>query len=147
MRIDLPVKAFVPPGWLAQESLRLELYRRIGMARDHEALDDDPRRDRGPLRRACPIAGRGPVRDRVAPPVGRGAGVREITTFKEQVRVEPLVLSEAVRVGLSERIAGATYHAAQPTLNLPPERVFGADLVRWVEARAARRPWESGTAA
>ena len=38
LRIDLPVKAFVPPGWLAQESLRLELYRRIGMARDHEAL-------------------------------------------------------------------------------------------------------------
>ena len=38
LRIDLPVKAFIPPGWLAQESLRLELYRRIGMARDHEGL-------------------------------------------------------------------------------------------------------------
>ena len=38
LRIDLQVKAFVPPGWLAQESLRLELYRRIGMARDHEGL-------------------------------------------------------------------------------------------------------------
>jgi transcription-repair coupling factor (superfamily II helicase) len=31
LRIDLPVKAFVPPGWVAQESLRLELYRRISM--------------------------------------------------------------------------------------------------------------------
>ena len=29
LRIDLPVRAFVPPGWVAQESLRLELYRRI----------------------------------------------------------------------------------------------------------------------
>ena len=38
LRIDLPVKAFIPPGWLAQEALRLELYRRIGMARDHEGL-------------------------------------------------------------------------------------------------------------
>src|SRR5215211_6478956 len=38
LRIDLPVKAFVPPGWLAQEALRLELYRRIGMAKEHEAL-------------------------------------------------------------------------------------------------------------
>ena len=38
LRIDLPVKAFIPPGWVAQEALRLELYRRIAMARDHEAL-------------------------------------------------------------------------------------------------------------
>src|SRR5881398_1764614 len=27
VRIDLPVKAFVPQGWIEQESLRLELYR------------------------------------------------------------------------------------------------------------------------
>ena len=38
MRIDLPVKAFVPPGWVAQEALRLDLYRRISTAGDHEQL-------------------------------------------------------------------------------------------------------------
>ena len=31
-------QAFVPPGWVAQESLRLELYRRISLAADHDAL-------------------------------------------------------------------------------------------------------------
>src|SRR5919106_1307953 len=39
LRIDLPVKAFVPPGWVAQESLRLELYRRISLTGDHDELD------------------------------------------------------------------------------------------------------------
>ena len=38
LRIDLPVRAFIPPGWVAQESLRLELYRRISLAADHDAL-------------------------------------------------------------------------------------------------------------
>src|SRR5205814_638695 len=38
IRIDIPVHAFVPPEWLGQESLRLELYRRIAMAADHESL-------------------------------------------------------------------------------------------------------------
>src|SRR5262249_42320286 len=38
LRIDLHVKAFVPPGWVAQEALRLELYRRISMAGAHEVL-------------------------------------------------------------------------------------------------------------
>ena len=39
LRIDLPVKAFVPPGWVAQEALRLELYRRISLAPDHATLE------------------------------------------------------------------------------------------------------------
>ena len=39
IRIDLPVKAFVPPGWVAQEALRLDLYRRISTAADHRTLD------------------------------------------------------------------------------------------------------------
>src|SRR5213078_335374 len=29
VRIDLPVRAFIPMGWVGQEALRLELYRRI----------------------------------------------------------------------------------------------------------------------
>ena len=38
VRIDLPVRAFIPPGWLEQESLRLELYRRISTARSADQL-------------------------------------------------------------------------------------------------------------
>ena len=39
LRIDLPVKAFVPPGWVAQEALRLDLYRRISTSGDHATLE------------------------------------------------------------------------------------------------------------
>ena len=38
IRVDLPVKAFVPVGWVGQEALRLELYRNIATAGDHERL-------------------------------------------------------------------------------------------------------------
>ena len=146
LRIDLPVKAFVPPGWLAQEALRLELYRRIGMARDHEALA---------MIRDETIDRFGALPDSVQVLFAIASlrlsalalGVEEITTYREQVRVKPIVLSDVVEIGLSALIPGATYADATGTLNLVPERVFGADLVRWVEARmrqAAGEPAESG---
>ena len=65
LRIDLPVKAFVPPGWVAQEALRLELYRRISLAARPRDPRADPHRDRRPLRRPA-RRGRDAVRDRVA---------------------------------------------------------------------------------
>ena len=46
VRIDLPVRAFIPPGWVAQESLRLELYRRISTGGRSRRARADPRRDR-----------------------------------------------------------------------------------------------------
>ncbi len=60
-------------------------------------------------------------------------GVEEIATFREQVRIRPVALSDALVSDLEVRVYGATYHAEKQTLNLVPERVFGVDLVRWVE--------------
>jgi hypothetical protein len=40
-----------------------------------------------------------------------------------------------VELGLSALIPGAAFVEATSTLNLKPDRVFGVDLVRWVEAR------------
>jgi transcription-repair coupling factor (superfamily II helicase) len=62
-------------------------------------------------------------------------GLREITTFREQVRLSPVSLSEPLRLDLPDRIPGASFHATKATLNLAPERIFGIDLVRWIEAR------------
>jgi transcription-repair coupling factor (superfamily II helicase) len=146
LRIDLPVKAFVPPGWLAQESLRLELYRRIGMARDHEALA---------MIRGETIDRFGALPDPVEVLFAiaslrlsaMAVGVEEITTYREQVRAKPLILDDVVEIGLSALIPGATYADATRTLNLVPERVFGVDLVRWVESRvrqATGEPAEPG---
>jgi transcription-repair coupling factor (superfamily II helicase) len=134
LRIDLPVKAFVPPGWVAQESLRLELYRRISLAADHEVLAEirDETVDRyGALPEQVEVLfAIASLRLTAA-----RLGVEEITTYRDQVRLTPLVIDDRMLVDLAERIPGATFHAAKGTLNLAPERVFGVELVRWVEAR------------
>ncbi len=146
LRIDLPVKAFIPPGWLAQEALRLELYRRIGLARDHEglAMIRDETADRfgalpDPVQVLFAI---GSLRL-----TAQSLGVEEITTYRDQVRLKPVTLSEVVELGLSAVIKGATFAEPTRTLNLVPDRVFGADLVGWVESalrRAVGEPTDPG---
>ena len=86
LRIDLPVKAFVPPGWVAQEALRLELYRRISLAaRPRRASSGSaPRRSTGTARsrpRSRRCSRRLAARSRA-----RALGVEEISTYREQVR-------------------------------------------------------------
>jgi transcription-repair coupling factor (superfamily II helicase) len=148
LRIDLPVKAFVPPGWVAQEALRLELYRRISLAGDHAVLGEirDETIDRyGSLPEQVEVLfAIASLRLTAA-----RLGVEEVTTYRDQVRLTPVAIPDASLVDLPERIPGATYHATKRTLNLVPERIFGADLVRWVEARlreAVGEPAELGLA-
>jgi len=148
LRIDLPVKAFVPPGWVAQEALRLELYRRISLAGDHAVLGEirDETVDRyGALPEQVEVLfAIASLRLTAA-----RLGVEEVTTYRDQVRLTPVAIPDASLVDLPERIPGATYHATKGTLNLVPERIFGADLVRWVEARvreAVGEPAELGLA-
>jgi Transcription-repair coupling factor (superfamily II helicase) len=132
LRIDLPLKAFIPPGWVAQEALRLELYRRISLASDHAALDRirEETVDRygalpeqvetlfavASLRVSC-----------------RALGVEEVSTYRDQVRLSPVTIPTELAFDLEERVFGATYHETTRTLNLVPDRVFGADLARFVE--------------
>jgi transcription-repair coupling factor (superfamily II helicase) len=146
LRIDLPVKAFVPPGWVAQEALRLELYRRISLAGDHETLAQI---------RAETVDRYGALPEQVETLFAIGSlritaarlGIEEISTFREQVRLTPLEIPEALQLDLDERVYKASYHTAKRTLNLVPERVFGADLVRFVEEwlrEAVGEPREPG---
>ncbi len=132
VRIDLPVRAFVPVGWVAQEALRLELYRRIATAPDHAALE----RVRA---EAADRFGVLPLEVETLFAVAslrltcRDLGVEEVSVFREEVRVRPLALDEARRLALAERVPGADYHVATSTLNLRPGRVAPADLPAWVE--------------
>jgi transcription-repair coupling factor (superfamily II helicase) len=148
LRIDLPVKAFVPPGWVAQEALRLELYRRISLAADHDVLAEIRRET---VDRYGALPEQVEVLFAIASLriTARRLGAEEVSTFRDQVRVTPVAIPDALQLDLSERIAAATFHAAKGTLNLVPGRVFGADLVRWVEARlreAVGEPGEPGLA-
>ncbi len=126
------MKAFIPPGWVAQEALRLDLYRRISTAGDHDALTHvrDETVDRyGALPPEVEtLFAVASLRVTAA-----ALGVEEIATFREQVRIRPVALDDALVSDLTERVYGATYHEAKQTLNLVPERVFGVDMVRYVE--------------
>jgi transcription-repair coupling factor (superfamily II helicase) len=132
LRIDLPVKAFVPPGWVAQEALRLELYRRISLSADHSTLEEI---------RTETLDRYGALPDQVETLfaiaslriTARALGVEEISTYREQVRLKPVTISDALQLDLEERVYKAAYHPETLTLNLVPERVFGTDLVRFVE--------------
>jgi transcription-repair coupling factor (superfamily II helicase) len=133
LRIELPVKAFVPPGWIQQEALRLELYRRISLAADHATLARirDETIDRygalpEPVRTLFGIAS--------LRATGLRLGIEEISTYKEQVRLSPLRINDTLLLDLGERIPKATYHLERLTLNLVPERVYGTELVAQVES-------------
>jgi transcription-repair coupling factor (superfamily II helicase) len=132
IRIDLPVRAFLPVGWVGQEALRLELYRRISTAPDHETLAEvrAEAEDRfgtlpeevetlfavASLRVTC-------VR----------LGIEEVGRFRDQVRLRPVELPESLVVDLGARVPGATYHGANRTLNLVPQMMGGRELPGWVE--------------
>ena len=132
LRIDLPVKAFIPPGWVAQEALRLELYRRISLAADHTVLEQI---------RAETVDRYGALPEQVETLfaiaslriTARALGVEEISTFREQVRLKPVAIPEALQLDLEERVYKAGFHPETQTLNLVPERVFGKDLAEFVE--------------
>jgi transcription-repair coupling factor (superfamily II helicase) len=137
IRIDLPVKAFVPPGWVAQEALRLDLYRRISSAGDHARLDEVraetvDRYGRLPAEvdTLFAVASLRVTCERL--------GVEEIATYRQQVRIRPISLPPSLEVDLGARVPGASYHATTRTLNLDPERVAGSELPSWVERQLLR---------
>jgi transcription-repair coupling factor (superfamily II helicase) len=133
IRIDLPVKAFVPPGWVSQEALRLDLYRRISTAGDHARLAEV-------REEAVDRFGRLPDEVETLFAVAslrvtcERLGVEEVSTYRQQVRVRPLALASSLEVDLGQRVPGAVYHGTTRTLNLAPDRVAGADLPGWVES-------------
>ena len=65
----------------------------------------------------------------------RAVGAEEVSTYRDQVRIRPVDLSGRLALDLAERVPGASFHEAKRTLNLSPDRVPGADLPGWVEAR------------
>jgi transcription-repair coupling factor (superfamily II helicase) len=133
IRIDLPVKAFVPVGWVGQEALRLELYRNIATAGDHDRLDEvrAEAQDRfGQLPQEVEtllaVASLRITCERL--------GVSEVTTYRDEVRARPLVLSDEDEAAVGRRVPGAEYHRTTATLNVPVARVAGVELPARIEA-------------
>ena len=55
--LDLPVDAYLPDDYVAEEPQKLELYRRLGRTAGRLGSRDDPSRDGRPLRRAACAGG------------------------------------------------------------------------------------------
>jgi transcription-repair coupling factor (superfamily II helicase) len=130
IRVDLPVRAFIPVDYLGQESLRLEMYRRVASAREAgelEAVRSESEDRFGPLPQEVETL-LDVARLRIAAGV---RGVDEIGMFRKQVRVRPVDVPDG-----SVLPEGATYHAATRTLNLAPEpRDMGPELPGWVRSK------------
>jgi transcription-repair coupling factor (superfamily II helicase) len=130
IRIELPVRAFLPVAYLGQESLRLELYRRVASARSDEELDRirAEAEDRfGPLPSEAGTLLE-VARLRV---LAERLGIGEISTFRNQVRVRPVELTAEATPP-----EGARYHRATRTLNLAPEPSdLGPGLPSWVRSK------------
>ena len=119
---------------MAQESLRLELYRRISLAADHDALQRI-REETIDRYGALPTEVETLFAVASLRVTSRLLGVEEVSTYREQVRIRPVELPEALRLDLADRVPGATFHEAKRVLNLAPERIASTDLPGWVEAR------------
>ena len=103
IRIELPVRAFLPVDYLGQESLRLELYRRIASAeRDDEleAIVAEAADRFGPLPGEAETLV-AVARLRIA---CRRLGVEEVSTFRGQVRLRPVAVPRAPRCPREPRI-------------------------------------------
>jgi len=116
---------------VGQEALRLELYRKIATAGDHDGLETV----------------RAEAEDRygaLPPPVGAllavaslritclGEGIDEVSTFRAQVRARPV--AESLGHQVAATMKEASYHPATRTLNLEqPPGMGGEALTRWVE--------------
>jgi transcription-repair coupling factor (superfamily II helicase) len=132
VRIDLPVKAFIPAEWVGQEALRLELYRRIATAKDHEDLEA-VRAEAEDRFGALPQSVRSLFAVASLKLTGLALGVDEIATFRNQVRIRPV--EEGRGLELAAEVPGASYHGATKTLNLElPTTMSGEELCAWVEA-------------
>jgi transcription-repair coupling factor (superfamily II helicase) len=128
VRVDLPVRAFLPVDYVGQESLRLELYRRISLARDDrevEAVRAEAEDRFGPLPSEA-LTLLDLARLRIA---AQARGVAEVSTYRSQIRIKPV--DEP-----ADLLEGGSYHAATRTLNLDPApREMGPGLPAWVRDR------------
>ncbi len=148
--VDLPVDAHLPKGWIVDEALRLEAYRKVAAVRDSRGVK---------AVRAELVDRYGPM----PPPAerllavaalraaARRWGVTEITTTpRRTVRVTPVVLADWQEVRLARTDPTAVYNAVASALELPMPR--GGDLVGFTAARLGAlfsppRPATRGSAA
>ena len=132
VRIDLPLQAFIPKSYVADENLRLEAYRRIASARTADELGEV----------------RSEFEDRYGTPVPRpvdalfelaslrrlmtSLGIEEAATVARNLRIRPIELEDSKQVRLQRLFPQATWRPENRTLLIPERSVPKEGVVTWV---------------
>ncbi|HEX2050590.1 MAG TPA: transcription-repair coupling factor [Actinomycetota bacterium] len=132
VRIDLPLDAYIPKGYVADENLRLEAYRRIAGARSSDELAEV----------------RAELEDRYGAPVPApvdalfevaslrslmvSAGIAEAATVARNLRVRPIELEDSRVVRLKRLLPDAEWRPSTRTLLIPQRAVPSAGVVAWL---------------
>jgi transcription-repair coupling factor (superfamily II helicase) len=132
VRIDLPLNAFIPSDYIADENLRLEAYRRIAAATDADELDE--------VRDELIDRYGGPVPDPVAAlfevaslrRLLLAAGITEAATVAGNLRVRPIELEDSREVRLKRLVPEAEWRPATQTLLIPERVLPQTDAVAWL---------------
>jgi transcription-repair coupling factor (superfamily II helicase) len=131
IRVDLPVKAFLPVEYVGSEALRLDLYRRIAGARDQKELDE-VREELDDRFGELPEEVESLLELIALRLTAQRLGVDEISTLRGQVRIRPVRFAEPEGgATAAARLPGATYKPATQTLNLIAA-LRGPDLIPYV---------------
>jgi transcription-repair coupling factor (superfamily II helicase) len=132
VRIDLPLQAFIPKGYVADENLRLEAYRKIASTHDPGELAEV----------------RAELEDRYGAPVPKPVeslfevaalrrlmlhhGIAEAATVAGSLRIRPLELEDSKVVRLQRILPEAEWRPATRALLVPERAVPSHGVVPWV---------------
>jgi transcription-repair coupling factor (superfamily II helicase) len=132
VRIDLPLQAFIPKSYIADENLRLEAYRRIASAR--EPSDIDEVRNELIDRYGAPLPDTVEALFEIADlrRLMMGAGIKEIATVARNLRIKPLDLPDSKQVRLQRILPTAEWRPTTATLLVPERHLPKTDVVVWV---------------
>jgi transcription-repair coupling factor (superfamily II helicase) len=131
VRIDLPVDAFIPPSYIARESLRIEAYRQIEKVRSAEEVEAlrDELTDRygAPPEPTANLLAVAELRAYMAE-----VGITELGVRDGVMKARPVPsLLDSQEVRLARLHPGSTYKPVTGTLIVPAP---GRDLIAWVLA-------------
>ncbi len=127
MRLDLPVQAHLPVGYVSSERLRMEAYRRLAQSADTEALQAAQAElvDRyGPM----PPPVQQLVRVAALRARARGLGVHEIVAQGPNIRLSPVALTDSQQVRLTRLFPKALIKAHTRMVLVPRPKASGAGL-------------------
>jgi transcription-repair coupling factor (superfamily II helicase) len=132
VRIDLPLDAYIPKTYIADENLRLEAYRRIAAVREQEDLDEARREliDRYGEPLPAPVEALFEVatlrRTMMA------AGIVEAATVAGKLRIRPIELEDSRQVRLKRLLPSAEWRPGTQTLLIPERALPREGAVPWV---------------